>query len=496
MAISVEFSTGSKRENSTLQLTMSVTHNCVFKNGCSMLKPTLLLEIDSDVFPAYTAFKIENRYYNVTDIRSVRNNLFEIDGEVDVLATYKSNILATTAYVIYDTVSNTEIPDNRLPMKTTKTVSASSAACPFVPDGGCYILSITGAHGSTGVYKVSASQLAALIDDVSDVKDNIFDAPTEPSRPNYPSPPGVASDVMTSLVDTFTYAMNTFQLTFDYLVSIIKWWRDVIKLPFSQFFGSGDIPQNIRECRYIPFNRGTTYGSNLVYLGTFKTQQSLSKLNTDTVHDTVTVNIPWQANDYRRRSPYTEIYVYLPYMGMVKLSSENLVGQSSITAAYTLSVRDGSMICTLTSGNEVLGQYSSNVGASVPVGVSNINLPKAAGNLIAGVSSAMKNDIKGVGLAAISFGEAVTPNFSSIGGLDGIAATAANQNVTCYTVFHDTIVAPNTELPIIGSPTMSPKSLATLTGYVQTMSASVAGAMSAEERAKLNSLLDSGIYIE
>ena len=48
----------------------------------------------------------------------------------------------------------------------------------------------------------------------------------------------------------------------------------------------------------------------------------------------------------------------------------------------------------------------------------------------------------------------------------------------------------------LGTPSGQVKTLSSLTGYVQTMSASVDGAMTSEERAKLNSLLNSGIYIE
>ena len=481
MSITVSFSTGSKRENSTKQLAMSTTHNCVYKNGCDMLNPTLLLEISSDTFPKYTAFKIEDRYFNVTNIRSVRDNLFEVTGEVDVLATYKANILATTAYTIYDSVSNSELVDNRLPMKTSKHVEASQTACPFVPDGGTYILSLTGAHGTTGVYKVSPGQLASLIDDVSDVKDNIFDFSGNPE----PSVPSWGNDVATNL-----------GLLGEYIIDIIVWSFKNAVLPISQIFGSGNIPENIRECKFIPFNVGTTTGNVDIYLGTFKTQQSFGKLNTETVHRTVSVSIPWQTNDYRRRSPFTEIYLYLPYIGIVKLSSENLVGQSSLSVSYTLALRDGSLICTVKSGSEVLGQYSGNVGASVPVGISNINLPKAASSLISGIANTATQNLGGVGLAAIQFGDSITPNFSCIGGLDGIAGIATDQNITCYTVFHDTIVAPNSEIQTIGSPAMKPQSLATLTNFVQTLSASVEGAMTSTEREKLNRLLDSGIFIE
>ena len=474
MAITVYFTTESKRENSTKQLSMAISHSCTFKNGCSMLNPTLFLEIETEDFPAYTAFKIENRYYNITDIRTVRNNLFEVSGEVDVLATYKSNILATTAYVIFDTVPNTELVDNRLPMKTSKSVSASTAACPLQVDSGCYILSLTGSNDTTGVYKVSQSELAGLIDDVTNIMDDFFPSTTPPDPNDYSGLDGMLQ----------------------YVGDTMKFIAERLKRAISNFFGAGNIPENIRECRFIPFNRGTTLGQQQIFLGTYETQTSLSKLNTDTIVDSTSVSIPWQVSDFRRRSPFTEVYLYIPYIGMVKLSSENLAGQSSVTVQYALCVRDGSLIVTVTSGSEILGQYNANVSAAVPIGVSNINIPRAAQSIIQGAGTIAANNPVGLGLAAINFRDSVTPNFSCIGGLDGIAATAANQNITCYTVFHDTNVAPNSEIATIGAPTMAPKSLATLTGFVQTNSASVEGAMSAPERNKINRLLDSGIFIE
>lgn len=463
---------------------MSAVHDCNFKNGCSMLYPTLLLELDTTTFPNYTGFKIENRYYNITDIRSVRNNLFEVSGEVDVLATYKANILSTTAYVIYDNTINTELPDNRLPIKTSKSVSVSAAACPLVPDSGCYILSLTGSHGSTGIYKCDANEFSDLISDIATIMDDLFDLSGQPSPPTPPT--------SSSIEDAIDYIGN-------YFAYIGEWWTwafKIIRYPITQMFGSGNISENIRQCIYIPFNRGTTYGSNRVYLGTYDTRKNLSKLNTDHIVDSVSVSIPWQKSDYRRRSPYTEIYIYLPYIGMQKLSSENLAGQSSINVQYALGMRDGTIVCTITSGGEILGQYGGSVGIAVPVGSSNINFPRQAGAIISAAAAAATKNIGALGFAAINFGESVVPNFSSIGGLDGLAAIATNQNITCYTVLHDTNVEPNSELATIGSPTMAPKQLATLTGFVQTMSASVDGAMTDTERLKINSLLDNGIFIE
>lgn len=101
MAVTVYFTSDSKRDNSTKQLNYSQSYYCTLKNGCSLLYPILFLEINSAVFPNYTGFKIEDRCYKIVDIQSVRNNLFEIHGAIDVLQTYKSAIISSTQFVSY-----------------------------------------------------------------------------------------------------------------------------------------------------------------------------------------------------------------------------------------------------------------------------------------------------------------------------------------------------------------------------------------------------------
>ena len=64
------------------------------------------------------------------------------------------------------------------------------------------------------------------------------------------------------------------------------------------------------------------------------------------------------------------------------------------------------------------------------------------------------------------------------------------------TVFHDTIVSPDSVSAVIGTPTMATKSLSALSGYVETRNASVAGGMTDTERKAINKYLDGGIYIE
>lgn len=474
-----EFFKFSKRKNSTKQPTGSGTSYTVnLKSGTSFISPTLLLEISG--YPDYNYLVFNGWHYFVRDIVSVRQDLWEIYCDVDVMATAKSYILALKAYVMYDSVANTEIPDNRIPMKTTKSVSVDTVACPFTPDGGCYILAITGSNNTTGVYKVDENDLAALLDDLQTIENNFWAA-----APPYPSSPVTPSNPNPSIEEWLDYWIQSFHWTFNW-----------IAYPIEHIFGSGNIPQNLRECRWLPFNVGVTGSPQQIYMGTFPSNITLGKLITDTVHRTVSVGIPWQASDYRRRSPYTDVYLYLPYIGMTKLSSENLVGQSSLDVAYTLGLRDGSLIVTVSSGGEIIGQYSGNVAASVPVGISNINIPKAAQSLIMGAAAVATKSIGAIGMAALNFGDSVTPNFSCVGGLDGVAGVATNQNITCYTVFHDTVVAPNTELAFVGSPTMAPKALSTLTGYCQCSGAHVEAPLPAPILDRVDAYLNSGFFIE
>ena len=497
-----KFGKFAKRKNSTLrptnaQLNSFVDISVLFKNPSSLDNPTLTLKYTtSDDFEYnYAVYTNDNgitNYYFVRDKICRNNDLWEVSLTLDSLATHKSEVLATTAYILYDANSNTQIPDNRLPMKTSKTISSSSVDCPFVPDGGCFILSLTGAHNSTGVYKVDSLELAALIDDLNDVTDNIFDF-TIDNPPTTPTAPSGSTNVY----EWVEYVGDMVE----YAALMLKYWFHIGVTPVSQIFGSGNIPENIRECRFIPFNRGTTGGPIPIYLGTFKTKSSLGKLATETVVEAVSVTIPWQATDYRRRSPYTELYIYLPYIGMIRLSPENLIGQNSINVQYALGMRDGSFICTLRTGSgdntEVIGQYSANVAASVPVGFSNINIPRAAQSVIAAAANIASKNVSGVGMAALNFADSITPNYSSVGGLDGVAAIATLQKITCYSIFHDTIAAPNLDLATIGAPTMCSQLISSLpNGFIQCNEAHVSADADIAILDELDSFLNSGFYKE
>lgn len=67
---------------------------CQLKDATSVLKPTVLLTTENPAQFNYMYIYQFHRYYFITDIVSVRNGLWSITGEVDVLESYKSDIKA------------------------------------------------------------------------------------------------------------------------------------------------------------------------------------------------------------------------------------------------------------------------------------------------------------------------------------------------------------------------------------------------------------------
>lgn len=73
--------------------------NCVLKAATSILKPVILLLSDNAEVTTFNYMHIEalGRYYFIDDIVSINNNKWEISAHVDVLETYKGDILANDA---------------------------------------------------------------------------------------------------------------------------------------------------------------------------------------------------------------------------------------------------------------------------------------------------------------------------------------------------------------------------------------------------------------
>lgn len=453
------FYTTAKRHNSTLIPTGGTDLTVSLKNGCDLLAPTFYLDYAS--VPTWSMMQFAGRYYFITGITSLRQNYWQIDAEVDVLATYKSNIQATTAFIIYDANANTDLIDNRL-MITTPAITeyVETPLSDFLNTTGVYCLSVVGAcdnaSGTQGA-RTYALSIGALKNVLSSVRQYIDDIGAQ---------------------DTDS--------------------KDAILSIGRQLVGAGNVTDNIRGCTWIPWNVSAMgdVSNEDIWLGLFDTGKAGYAIDVPVKSYETSISIPWHFSDWRRNSPYTQVYLYIPFVGLVQLSSENLIGQSVVYVKVSINRLNGNCDFEVRSGDQIIGTYSATTGIGIPVGVSGISGETAGVGALAHVASMAVGGAAGAAATAVAQISQIAPNVITAGNLSGGAAVGLNLNLRCYTVSHNTSAEPNTIAPVIGTPVYAHHALSGKTGYVQTRDASVAGSMTDTERQRINKMMDGGIYID
>lgn len=479
--ITLEFGTVRKRKNSTYvpsnELTYSV--DAVLKDGCSDHNPVFLLSNDSNVF-SYNYVKWDSWYYFVDDVVRERNKLIAVSCTLDVLATYKTEILQTSAFVLYDTAANTEIPDTRLSTNTTRGIHYSSQVFNYIgnyndPANCPVVLSIVGQDGLS-YWAVTPTVASTLLHDI-----NTDEVP----------------DLFPRLVEAETLE--------DYFAAIANYLRQF----FMALLSSGKAAECVTSAVQLPISSGGIYGnSGSIYLGNLPTGKTGTEISRRICYDTMTLSLHWTFSDWRRRAPYTEIYLYCPYFGLISLPVENLIGESSITVECSLDVATGNAIFIVFGTNTQyhIGTYSANLGGAYSMGgvvttpltqaTSMVGATVAGAAIIAtgGSAAAMASKLGASAIAGIIGGN--TPSLNTVSGGGGGAALGLRNQSYLIEVTHNTNVDPTSVTNIIGTPAMAIKTLNTLTGYCQTKCASVWISGSGSVSSEINNMLDNGIFIE
>lgn len=468
--------TTAKRHNSTLQPTGGQSFDIQLKGGCDLITPTFLLATAG--IPAYSMIQFNGKYYFVDRVRSVREGLYELDCSIDVLATYKTQIQAMSAYVLYHSHANTELSDKRLGVQTAKTLQSAEGTFDLLGNGSgtnsVVIVSITG-KSSIGLYAISQATAKELTYNIDDWYENDIQMGQRPQIGDF-----------ADLLEALSWSCGA-------------WWETL-----KQFMATGKVSESIRSAMMLPLPVSAIGGfTENIQLGNYLSDLQGTRINDRIFSDGCTVNIPWQASDWRRNAPYHEVYLYIPYVGLITISPSDIIGYTSLSISVSLDLASGDAIFRVYNGNHTIGQYSANLGASFPIGSSNVTPVQTGTSLVTGIAGTAGALLTG-GASAIIAGTAGAVGLvnvlngqpASIGGNYGGAALGIGSKAVCFTVFHDTIAAPSSMRATVGEPTNQVISLSGVSGYVQTLAASVSGAMNDWERNEINRLLDGGIYIE
>lgn len=436
-----------KRVNSTMIPTVSGSQREVtLKDGTSIYAPVFILT-DFDTNNNYV--KWDNRYYFISDVEYTRMNLYTITCNIDLLRSFHSQILNTTAFVLYSASRfNVNISDRRL-RADPNTIYRSTAAM-LLTDGvgkqtlfnsGTYIVNYVtqrGTWGPTGLLWLTRSQCTTLASKLTD--------------------------------DTFLNLENfEKQFTNAYQALI-----NVKYVPFS-WAGGGSIP---------------------IYLGTYDTGVVGSDI-IQTKHYSTNISIPWAFSDFRNNNEFTSFLLYLPGYGFTSINAEDVRGMSSLSVHLDIDGVTGQ-------GTYIVGDLfrgACNFACNVSVGTISGNRSGMIGSALqVGTAFAMSNPLGMLTGAASGITAALQRNVGNVGAQGGVSAAFATpgadwRNVYMIGISHNTTVDPDNIRAAQGRPLNRSVRLGDLSGYIQTLNRSVPTGIDFVSN-EINRLLDGGVYLE
>lgn len=461
----------SKRRNSTLQPTLSTSFDVLLKTPTSLHTPTFT--INASAFD-FNYLKWDDRYYFVTDVVARNNNLWDVSAVIDVLATYKADILVSTQYVSYSSVSGgLWLPDTRIPLVKNPTTQTAQTSITPLSSTGAYILSVVGQNGVAS-YIVTIADLIILIQDLQRWIDNLKDA---------------ASNIITGQTTSAAQAINEIGKA----------------LTQSGFIGNSyqNAVQGIRGCVWVPFDRDELGGvSRKIWIGNYETSITGKYITNTNITDSFSITIPWIHSDWRR-TVCEDVYLYLPLVGNVQLSTDSIAHTDTLTISYSLAPITGEISYKVNAGVEVIGTYGANAGADVPVGINQAaSLGSIAQSTLAGLSKTVSSGsisrrLRNFAVGAYDVVNTVnSTNMTTIGGIGGSSGVGVGTTCLVSVVNHETLISPATMAATMGLPTMKPLTLSSCSGYCQCVNAHVAAPAEAQELEEIDNYINSGFYIE
>ena len=477
-----------KRRNSTKQPTteLSDSRTVKLKEDTSYDSPTFILTGNN---LDYNYAKWDNRYYFITDTRSIHNDLMEIDCVLDPLATYKTDILNSTQYVSYSSLSGSIwLPDTRLPVLKNAVVSKATTTLNFLfTDGGFYVLSVIGDGDGCKTWCTDISNIKKMINDISQWTGTVANSIKSILPYSTPSTDIQAYQNLTEAIINTGIVGNAYT----------------------------DAPSCIRSCIWVPFFLSFFTEGNIdtIKLGAFNTNADAYECKTTPVSRTASISIPWQYSDWRR-SVCEEIYLYLPLVGMVSIPSDEIINETQLNIEWSATATDGCIAYRITAGNQVVGTYGANCSVNYPIGISqqasageivqtafqglSATVPAGlhASHKLAGAATKANALFTGVDAVYDTIDTALTRHNSCIGGIGGGAGVGLSLDAVCFSVAHPTVISPSDMAATMGVPTMKPVLLSTLTGYCQCANAHIECAAQANELDAIDMYLNAGFFIE
>lgn len=189
--------------------------------------------------------------------------------------------------------------------------------------------------------------------------------------------------------------------------------------------------ENIISCKSIPLSLdGST---QKIILGNVDTGVNGDKVANNFTSQTIgSIKIKEKYNNFLDYAPYTNVIIYLPYVGFKELDT-NLVMNKTLSISYTVDVITGGCLCQIKSDGVRLYEFNGNLGIDIPITSSN-RAQVEAGYISSGIgiaSSAASGNIVGAVTSLINSAEAQY-HYASTSSPNPMCVASTNR--TCYVI--------------------------------------------------------------
>lgn len=479
--MTIKFYSMSKRPNSTKQpapnseiLTLSSVE---LKDECSYINPTIRIKdkVSGVTFVPglynYVYIPLWTSYYFVRDWRYI-NGAWEVDLSLDCMATHKTEIGNTSAYIIRSASQyNGNIIDSFYPASVVKSVSKQALTGSIyhtsLPAGAYVVGVINNASsaynvGAINYYALSQAQLSSLLQYL--FSSNIF---------NNSNITEMGEGLYKSLFDPFQY-----------IVSCMWFPQDIS--------GFGTTTETIKVGYWDTGISGVRV-ANIVKNMNIKTASPIS------AHPLAATR-----GNYLNYAPYTTLTLYLPPFGeipidttfnqympntyvWVKVMIDAITGQAD---AY-ISLTDG----TSTDQNADPGRYmtmrSAQIGVPIQLAQITSDYITAASSAGGAVANLIGLDIAGLFENIITGVKAAMPKVSTSGANGSFIEIIEEPFLVCE---YASLAAENNSE--FGRPLCDTRTINTLSGYIKCGEADHAFAGTAYERQTINEFMRNGFFYE
>ena len=457
----------SKRAKSTKQPTGGTVAAVTLKKPTSILKPSFESATMPDTVNYIQAF---GRFYKVTNVTYATNDIKVFECEEDYLASWKSDIKGTTQYV----------------ERSASATAPANVADPLNPPTN-YI---------EKTHNLVMSFTDAIIDWIPG--SNLI-------RDHY-----ILAVVGKTGVEYWGLTWNEMTTFFDCVFS-----QNMLQQFTSQFYDYRDCVISLKKVTYVPSGDP----GQQIYLGEHGVEDDQGNPITGTALNSVPyeqhylklLSFPADSHlnirEYPYFAPYTTGTLYLPFVGTVPLDVSMIASDGKLGVSVSVDKFTANVVYKIyNSDDQILGTYYGVAGSEIPIATQNYN-PVGVGAGIIQAIGGVAAMVSGGPVAGLGAGSLVTGLGSIVSGAK--THTQVNGTISSFIgayISQGVYADIYTNVPISwdienmkatqGVIVNKQQSLSGASGYIQCRNASVPMAGLAAEKETVESMLNSGIYIE